>query len=403
MSLLTQLAQKIVNKRSAEKSTPQIDHTALKPHEAPQPKIQNPEPPVDPSETSLLNTIISSLRDGVILLDKSGQTLAVNSIAEEITGFAKNELLKKQLTKLVTLKDPAGQIIQVEKITAATSPQKIDLTGKDEHKANIEITIIPTDDPNIGFMLLLHDLTQEKVFEQMQIDFVSMASHEFRTPLTSIIDYLSVLEEESGKSLAKEQKEFLDRALQSAQQLSALVNNILNVAKVERGSFAVSLKPLNLNKILKEALENNQGHALQKSIFLTLDLPSHPLPEALADEVRINEVLNNLLDNAINYTKNQGKIEIGAKTNNNEVVIHIKDNGIGIPKEALGHLFTKFFRGSEALKDDYKSNGLGLYLSKSIIDLHHGRIWVESAVGKGSTFFFSLPIAGKSKTIADLH
>jgi two-component system phosphate regulon sensor histidine kinase PhoR len=181
----------------------------------------------------------------------------------------------------------------------------------------------------------------------------------------------------------------------SAKQLASLIENLLNVSKVERNAFSVTTQSVKWTDIVTKSVEDNKLTAAQKQIDLTLQLPTENVPNVTADPIRIVEVINNLISNAINYTANNGKIEVSVSVGNGEVITAVKDTGKGIPKDALDHLFTKFFRVQGALdtSSNSKGTGLGLYLSKSIVDLHHGRIWVESEVGKGSTFYFSLPTA----------
>lgn len=232
---------------------------------------------------------------------------------------------------------------------------------------------------------------KERQLESMQVDFVSMTSHELRTPITSLIGYLQTLNEEARSKLTEEQKGFLDRSLISAQEILALVNNILNVSKVERGAFSVTLKPIDWSEALKQVVSENKILASQKNISLELKLPDN-LPKVVADQLRITEVLNNLINNAIVYTKAGGAVEVSVQHQEDQIITSVKDNGQGIPKEAMPHLFTKFFRVQRALDKSSTSSGsgLGLYISKSIIDLHHGKIWADSEEGKGSTFSFSL-------------
>ncbi len=238
----------------------------------------------------------------------------------------------------------------------------------------------------------------------MQVDFVSMASHELRTPLTSIIGYLNVLIDEGKDKFDPEQKDFLNKILTGAQQLSNLVSNLLNVSKVERGAISINIQSLDWNKVLTQAVDENKVQASQKNITLELVDINSSLPKVQADNIRIMEVLNNLISNAVNYTQQGGSIKVSAKLQGQEVITAIQDTGKGIPPEAISHLFTKFYRVSNAqdVSSNSKGTGLGLYLSKSIIELHHGKIWVQSQVGKGSTFYFTLPVSAIQLSAKDI-
>lgn len=369
------------------------------------------------AERNKLNTVIYSIVDGIIVLDMNHQILLSNRAAENMTGYSSQEMVGKNFDNLVSMKSSGGELSfqDFQKFAGKDDavPQKIphivDLIGKDSNRIQAEVTIAPIVggiQANLGSIVIIHDITQEKVFEQMQIDFVSMASHEVRTPLTIIINYLSTLNEEISGKIDKDQKQFLERALYSAQQLAALVSNLLNVSKIERGSFAISLKPLNWVQRLTQLTEDNRGQAVQKNINLKLDPIDPNLPEVLADNVRINEVVNNLIYNAISYTPEGGTITVGCQLQGDHVLSYVRDTGPGIPKEAMPHLFGKFFRVPGALEQASKGSGLGLYISKSIIELHHGKIWAESKPGQGAVFYFTLPLAqgpNDHPTIVQLH
>jgi two-component system, OmpR family, sensor histidine kinase VicK len=369
------------------------------------------------SEKNKLNTIVSSIVDGVIVLDLHQNIMLVNKAAERITGFDATEMTKRPVDSLITLKDDQGNILPCKKycqvkIDDEQSPptyfRSVALTGKMGKEVKIQLTIAKISEglqADLGCILILHDTTQNKIFEQMQIDFVSMASHEIRTPLTSIINYLAVIKEEGQKSLGPELTGFLDRALGSAQQLASLVGNLLNVSKIERGSFTASLGPVDWKEIVTESVENNRAQAVQKNITLEIKEMPDNLPKVLADSLRINEVLNNLINNALTYTPEGGKVGVGVRISGNEILTYVADNGNGMPKDVLPHLFTKFFRVTGSLDRGSKGTGLGLYISKSIIDMHHGKIWVDSDLGQGATFYFTLPLTSPSATptIVQLH
>lgn len=376
-----------------------------------------PQPELIPSTNYLLDGVLSSIKDGIIVLDTQQRIVLANKAAEVITGYHVSEMTGKIIDNLLMMRDQSGQTVTFKSCceigqrndqTVGGSLILANLIGRQDHSTQVEILVSRvTGDitSELSCLLILHDVTQERVFKQMQIDFVSMASHEFRTPITSIINYLAVLSEETKGKLKAQQLEFLSRALASAQQLSFLVDNLLNVSKIERGSISLSLHSMDWHKSLTDVFQNHRPQATAKNISLELELPPSLSP-VLADDIRINEVLNNLIDNAINYTKEGGKITIGAKLSGNEVVTYVQDTGVGIPQEVIPHLFTKFFRAPGALQQSSKGTGLGLYIAKSIIDLHHGKIWVESTLGKGSTFYFTLPLADNSQmspSIAQLN
>jgi signal transduction histidine kinase len=246
---------------------------------------------------------------------------------------------------------------------------------------------------DLGCLLTLHDVTAERQLEEMKLDFVSMAAHELRTPLTSIQGYLSVLMTQAARKLTPEERTFLSRVKISADQLVALVENLLSVSRIEQGALTVHLTPTDWLPLVTQTVADFAHRAREKKITLTLRRPPRSLPKVLVDPLRITEVLTNLLSNAMTYTQPGGRVQVSLEVQPGAVVTHVTDTGPGIPKEALPKLFTKFFRVAGKLEQGSKGTGLGLYISKAIVEMHRGRIWVESELGKGSTFSFALPVA----------
>lgn len=355
--------------------------------------------------------ILSSLKDGLIVIDLAQKVVLANQTAEKLTGWSSKEMINQPIQQLIKITTPANQEIKDYfsidlgsgvQIKETGSEHPVILTGKANVSIPVQITSIPIKNDlhtDLGCILIIQDKSKQKELDSIQLDFVSMASHELRTPLTSIRGYMSVFMQENKDKLTKEQQDFLDRIMISANQLASLVDNLLNVSKIERGALTNNTKPTDWQAILSQAVHDNQLQAGQKNIQLILSLPPSPLPQVNVDTVRINEVINNLISNAINYTQEGGKVVVSAQAQGEEMVTSVADNGRGIPPDALSHLFTKFFRVQGALdqSSNSKGTGLGLYLSKSIIEMHKGKIWAESpGVGKGTTFKFSLPIVKKA-------
>lgn len=226
----------------------------------------------------------------------------------------------------------------------------------------------------------------------MKLDFVSMAAHELRTPITSLKGYIFVMMRKYKQDLSEEQNTFLIRMNIATQRLAGLVENLLNVARIEKGAMSLHTEKVDWLSLVGEVVKELKDQALEKKQELVLDTPDQPIPALMVDKFRIIEVLTNLIANAINYTPTERTIRIWFEKSDKEVITHIQDEGEGIPAQAIPHLFTKFFRVSGKLEMGSKGTGLGLFITKSIIAMHNGRIWVESEVGKGSTFSFALPI-----------
>ncbi|OGY28929.1 MAG: hypothetical protein A3F33_03300 [Candidatus Woykebacteria bacterium RIFCSPHIGHO2_12_FULL_43_10] len=354
------------------------------------------------AERNKLAVALASIADGVIGVDMERRIVIFNRAAEEMTGYNSEEVLNKKIEEVLILSEKENPVtpdiycpIRVDAFEGVVyNNDDIKLKGNNKESV-VNITsgkIKEALEVNLGCLLTLHDVTKEKQLEEMKLDFVSMAAHELRTPLTSIRGYLSVYLEDYGKGLNEEQKMFLNRMYISTQQLVSLVENLLGVSKIERGVFKVDPGPLDWVKSVRQIVADFKNRADEKKISLNFIEPTQKLPMVKADGLRINEVLSNLLSNAIAYTESGGKVDVWSELGDNSVVTHVKDTGHGIPKEAMPKLFTKFFRVWGKLEMGSKGTGLGLYISKSIVEAHGGKIWVVSELGKGSTFSFSLPI-----------
>ena len=351
------------------------------------------------SEKSKMSEILSSIVDGIIALDYNKNVILVNKSAQEITGYNQNEIVQHPIDQLVHLFTDQEEILS-KTYCQASFNQTAKLVGKNgkQAKVNLSTAELPGSvQTNVSCILILHDMAKEEELEKMRLDFVSMASHELRTPLTSIIGYLSVFISENKEKIENTELDLLQKSLTSAQQLLNLVQNLLNVNKIEREQMSVTLETLDYLPIVKKAIEDIKSLAVQKNIILNFNPPLIST-KILADRIRIPEVITNLLANAINYTNSGGKVDIFIETSPNELTTVISDTGIGIPKEAIPHLFNKFFRVSNQTQQAGKGTGLGLYISKSIIEKLGGKIWVESEIGKGSKFSFTLPLAERKSS-----
>lgn len=355
------------------------------------------------AEKSKLDEVLSSIVDGIIALDFNKNIILVNKSAEQITGFTQAELQNQSIDKSIHL------FIDTEEIFSNTFCQvnfnkAARLIGKGGKTIKVNLTSAKVDgtvQTNISCIIILHDLSKEEELERMKLDFISMASHELKTPLTSIIGYLSVFTLENRGKLAKEESDLIDRSLISAQQLLVLVQNILNVNRIERGQMSVNSIPTDYLPILSKAVEDLRNQANQKNIILTLNAGNKTLPKIFADPLRIGEVITNLIGNAINYTDPGGKVDITISLSPTELITEVSDTGVGIPKEALSHLFDKFFRVTNKSQQSAKGTGLGLFISKSIIEKLNGKIWAVSELGEGSKFSFTLPIVTQTRGVLD--
>lgn len=354
------------------------------------------------AERNKLAIVIAAITDGVIAVDLKRRIVIFNDAAQKLTGYSKKEALGKPIEETIEIFESAepldvSQYCPVRKdefegIVFARRDVKIIGKNKEAFVNFMAGKIKESDKVNLACILTLHDITEEKRLEKMKLDFVSMAAHELRTPLTSLQSYLAVFRQENKKVLNKDQKTFVTRMTIATSELINLVENLLSASRIERAKLTVALERVNLKELVSETVSELQDKAIEKDIKLVFVSAKTSLPHVLADRIRIKEVLVNLLVNAVAYTGKGGRVTVWLEKKKDSLVTHVKDSGVGIPKDAIEHLFTKFFRVSGMLEGGSKGTGLGLYISKAIMDLHHGKIWVESEVGKGTTFSFALPI-----------
>ncbi|MGD9014746.1 MAG: GAF domain-containing sensor histidine kinase [Candidatus Omnitrophota bacterium] len=226
-------------------------------------------------------------------------------------------------------------------------------------------------------------------------DFVSAVSHELRTPLTSIKGYASILLSKNLGKIADPIKERLEKINRHSDELVHMVNNLLDISRLESGRITMKKQPYNLKELVENTIDLLSVQIKQKGLRFSADIPAHL--RVLVDKSQIERVFVNLVGNAIKFTPEKGKISVTTQPVNNFVQVNISDTGIGIPKEAQKTIFEEFYRVDNPINEKVKGTGLGLSLVKNIIEAHQGSIWIKSEVGSGSTFSFTLPTEDVSK------
>jgi two-component system, OmpR family, phosphate regulon sensor histidine kinase PhoR len=343
-------------------------------------------------------TIIESLSDGVAGVDNNQKIVMANSPFEKTCGMPKDKIIGQPIDTVLKIyaDDTALPYEKYSQPAESNVRNGLKLIGP-HGDIPLSITLAPfMFAGKKGSLITIHNLSQEQQLEEMKVDFVSMAAHELRTPLTAIRGYASLLQMHYSSHLENTAKELLTRLIVSTTNLANLIDNLLSVSRIERNSMIVDTKPIDLPIILNDIFESFKQQAQTKHQTYTLSMPE-TLPKVMADPFRIGQVFINLIANAINYTPEAGAISINVQNKETYLEIAVQDSGEGIPPEALPRLFTKFFRVSGSLEQGSKGTGLGLYITKSIVEMHHGKIWAESTVNKGSIFTFTLPIATKEQ------
>ena len=319
-----------------------------------------------------------------------------NNAAEKITGFRKETLLGK--TPALWGKQMDKEYYQKfwQTIKNDKKPFWGEITNKrksgEQYEAEINVSPIFDDSGKLLFFVgIERDLSKIKAVEHMKTEFISLASHQLRTPLSAVKWFGKMLRDGEAGKLTPAQTEYVDNINQSNEREIKLVNALLNVSRIESGKILLVPKLTNLSTLVMNSVTDFKIETEKAGEKITVVIDKK-IPEINIDEDLIRHVYTNVISNAIRYSKKNGKIMIKVYLSKKYVMTEVKDNGIGVPKGEQKRVFDKFFRASNALKKETDGNGLGLYLSKTIVESSGGKIGFRSSEGRGSTFWFSLPI-----------
>jgi signal transduction histidine kinase len=353
-----------------------------------------------------ISNILLSINDPVVAYDSSFRVLFINSAAESLLNVSNQKITGLRITpemnslteyELITkIMFPSLAPVVLRKQTSVF-PQRMVLKLADPKEMTLEVTtsqIFNEKHEVMGFLKIIKDKTQEESIARTQKDFITVAAHQLRTPLTGLNWAVDLLLKEEFGSLTKEQLATVEQMKTALGSLSLTVNNVLNIAQLEEGRFGFDFKRNELNEAVLTVLNTLEPAAQKRGIRLSFYKPDPPLGTFVFDYKRVETVIQTLVDNAIKYNTDKGevRIKINKTSDNLYAEVRIEDTGIGIPNREVGKLFTKFFRAKNALKNQTEGTGLGLYIAKNIVDNHGGKITVNSTEGRGSTFSFTLPL-----------
>jgi PAS domain S-box-containing protein len=341
-------------------------------------------------EKKRLETILASMGEGVVVTDPDYNILLINSPAESLLSVSRLEVTGKNADAILPVKK--SELEQIfEDVAGSTSVAP--LVRKFQQKV-LSILINPIRDETgelLGSVSLLRDITEQAAIEAMKTEFISIVSHELRTPLTPIKGYIDLIVEGDAGDITEEQANYLHIVQANTDALAALVNDLLDISKIEAGRIDLEIKPVQMEMVIQEAIAIHRQALESKGLKINISLPSD-LPPVRADRGRIAQVLNNLINNAYKYSNPGGLVSVSAMAEGDFLEVAIADTGVGISKEDQKKLFTKFFRAKNPATREAGGTGLGLAISKSIVEKHKGEIWVESQLGKGSAFHFTIPL-----------
>jgi two-component system NtrC family sensor kinase len=338
---------------------------------------------ISESERSRLETVINSIHDNVMILDEDNLILLLNPAMCSAFGLDEKSAIGKPVLDVVQHPDLRALIMNNGNLDPL-HPHEVSFP--DGRVASAQLTAIP----EIGYAVTMQDVTYLKEVDRVRNEVVHTVSHDLRSPLTSVIGYTELISR--AGSLNENQQDFLKRIQESVQHINTLINDLLELGSIEAG-LDTRREWVQLDGLLRYTLDMLQGQIKSKHIKVQTDIaPS--LPALKANPIRLRQVLDNVVGNAIKYSNMDGEVKIFIHAEGGQIILQVSDDGPGIPIQDQAHIFDKFYRGRNIEKQE--GSGLGLAIVKSIVAAHQGRIWVESNLGQGSTFFIVLPINSPS-------
>ncbi|MBI5149355.1 MAG: PAS domain S-box protein [Candidatus Omnitrophica bacterium] len=345
------------------------------------------------NEKKQTDAVIRSIAEGLVVVDAQGKVVMINPAAEKLLGVSRKDKIGQPISDGAK-KD---QLISLSRGSSDGEDKEIELISQeDETKKVLRASTAVIENENgqtIGMVSVLSDITKQKELDQLKANFVAGVSHELRTPIVAIDKSITLILEKEAGELTATQEQFLSIAQRNLKRLSDLINDLLDLSKLEAGKMELRRKPTSVNNVIQETIDTLNNWARTKTITLEKHVEDM-LPEIDVDPDRVTQVLTNLIGNAVKFTPNGGKIIVEARLSDDKknVRLMVQDNGIGIAQEHLPKLFSKFYQAGERVASDISGTGIGLSICKEIVELHGGNIWVESEKDQGAKFIFNLPV-----------
>lgn len=339
-------------------------------------------------ERNLSAAILGSMVEGVAVVNATEQLVFANQGFAEILGLDVPTTAGSKLLEVVR----QTELIQAVRgvLGGETRVESEIVTGTlRQHFFAATVAAVRSGDTN-GAVVVLHDITELRKLERVRRDFVANVSHEFRTPLTAIQGFAETLLS-GAMDDPQNRTRFLEIILEHSRRLARLTEDLLMLSKMDAERLELEVRAINVRQLIESCVETSQHRAAEKNLQVSMNI-SAGVPEIAGDRRRIAEVLQNLLDNAVQYTLSGGKIVLSAEGKGKEVVFTVADTGIGIPRAEQPRIFERFYRVDVARSREAGGTGLGLSIAKHLVEAHGGRLWVESEVGQGSRFHFSVPV-----------
>jgi PAS domain S-box-containing protein len=350
-------------------------------------------------ERSKTQAIITNFVDGLLVFNKENILTLINPKAEDFFKTKGEKIIGRPITELAKLPNlkPLIKLLSQQPFKTEIEAGIKEIFREElEVRENfiLEISTFPIlrEKEKLGTSVISHDISREKLIERMKTEFVSLAAHQLRTPLSAIKWTLRMVLDGDLGQITQEQRDFLQKTYQSNERMISLINDLLNVTRIEEGRYLFKPVLTGIEEIIQPIIKSYREEMKRKKIKLLFQIPKAKLPKLEIDKEKIGLAIENLIDNALRYTLAGGQVTVALKCDKKEIELSVKDSGVGIPKDQQDRIFTKFFRGANVIRMETEGSGLGLFITKNIIEAHGGKIWFESKEEKGSTFYFTLPV-----------
>ncbi|MDX1688251.1 MAG: GAF domain-containing protein [Candidatus Promineifilaceae bacterium] len=352
-------------------------------------------------EVAKVQSILESIADGVLVAEADGEIIMANMPTAKILDMPQENLIGKTVHELMGLYGESGdewvKTIETWAAQADSLERRTSLKNQleiDDKIVLVHVAPVFANNNYFGTISIFRDVTKEVEVDRMKSEFVSTVSHELRTPMTSIKGYADLMLMGAAGELTPPQLRYLEVIKNNADRLKALVNDLLDISRIETGKTQLKLQPVDISQLVSDVVNDHmQGRIQHEKIDIKVMTSIAPsLPLANADPDKVTRILTNLVDNALNYTPAGGEVEIEAQANGDYVSISVRDTGIGISEENQAKVFDRFYRVEESEVQDIPGTGLGLSIVSSLVEMHGGEMSLTSRLGEGSTFTFSLPL-----------
>lgn len=346
--------------------------------------------------------IFNSMGEGVVVTDEYGYIVKINKLLLKMFNYKQKDVIGKRYVDVFIAVNEDGSLINlmdrpISRIFRNGKPisEKTYYLDKNNTPIPFGANISPVlfEGSPIGAIQFFRDLREEYMKEKIQSEFISMASHQLRTPLALINTYSQMLTNGYSGDINEQQAGFLAIIENAASNMNELIDTLLNVTRIEAGNIAVNIRSVDINELCREVIGYLKPMAKEKGISISFRSDFDVINET--DPTLLREILSNLISNAIKYTPKKGRVSLKVDVKE-RLIFTVKDNGYGIPKKSHDYVFSKYYRAKNAATTDTSGTGIGLYLAKLVSEQLEGDIWFKSQVGEGTVFYFSLPLVGSA-------